>query len=162
MEKNGKKLSTKNTKHNNVRYFFIKERAETRDVVIEHCRTEEMLGDHFKNPLQGVLFRKFRADIMNIPDNLDIGEMGMDGKGFKKGITCKLHNESDTRFPQECVGDCGKTGRKNGAMECSNIGARKGAYDAVKLEKGEKSQAIRSYVDVNREYVQTPLWKIDS
>ena len=32
------------------------------------------------------------------------------------------------------VGDCGKTGRKNGAMECSNIGARKGTYDDVKLD----------------------------
>ena len=34
------------------------------------------------------------------------------------------------------AGDCGKTGRKNGAMECLNIGAGKGMYDAVKLEKG--------------------------
>ena len=55
------------------------------------------------------------------------------------------------------VGDCGKTGRGNGAMECSNIGARKGMYDAVKLEKGEKSRAVRSYADVTREDVQTPL-----
>ena len=55
------------------------------------------------------------------------------------------------------VGDCGKTGRKNGAMECSNIGARRGTYDTVKLEKGEKSRAVRSYADVTREDVQTPL-----
>ena len=48
------------------------------------------------------------------------------------------------------VGDCGRTGRKNGAMECSNIRACKGTYDAVKLEKGEKSRAVRSYADVTR------------
>ena len=42
-------------------------------------------------------------------------------------------------------------------MECSNIGARKGTYDAIKLDKEEKSQAVRSYADVTREYVQTPL-----
>ena len=42
-------------------------------------------------------------------------------------------------------------------MECLNIGARKGKYDAVKLEKGEKSRAVRSYDDVTREDVQTPL-----
>ena len=41
---------------------------------------EKMLGDHFTNPLQGALFRKFRAEIMNIPDDLDMGEMGMDGR----------------------------------------------------------------------------------
>ena len=42
-------------------------------------------------------------------------------------------------------------------MECSNIGARKGTYNAVKLEKGEKSWEVRSYDDVTRECVQTPL-----
>ena len=55
------------------------------------------------------------------------------------------------------VGDCGKAGRENGAMECSNIRARKGMYDAVKLEKGEKSRSVRSYDAVTREDVQRPL-----
>ena len=59
--KNWKKSSTKNTKHINVRYYFVKDRVETGDVVIEYCPTEEMLGDHFINPLQGTLFSKFRA-----------------------------------------------------------------------------------------------------
>ena len=85
LEKNGKKYSTKNTKHINVRYYFIKDWVETGDVVIEYCLTEKMLGGHFKNPLQGELFRKFRAEIMNIPDDLDMGEMGVDGKGLKMG-----------------------------------------------------------------------------
>ena len=100
-------------------------------MVIEHFLTEKMLGDHFTKPLQGALFSKFRAEIMNIPDDLDMGEMGMDRKGLNKGITCKLHNETDPRFPQECVGDCGKTGRENGAMECPNIRVRRGTYDTV-------------------------------
>ena len=86
MEKNGKKLSTKNTKHNNLRYFFIKDCLEPGEVVIKHFPTEEMLGDHFTNPLQGALFKKFRAEIMNIPDDLDMGEMGVDIKGLKRGI----------------------------------------------------------------------------
>ena len=55
------------------------------------------------------------------------------------------------------VGDCGKAGRENGATECSNIGESKGTYDAVKLEKGEKSPAVRSYSDDTREDLQTPL-----
>ena len=45
------------------------------------------------------------------------------------------------------------------AMECSNIMARKSTYDAVELEKGEKSRAVRIYADVTREDVQTPLGK---
>ena len=87
---------------------------------------------------------------MNIPDDLDMGELGMDGQGLKWGITCKLHNDTDSGCPQECVGGCGKAGRGNGAMECSNIGVRKGTYDAVKLDKEQWSRAVRSYSDVTR------------
>ena len=56
-----------------MRYYFINDRVETGDVLIEHCPREKMLGDHFTKPLQGVLFRKFRAEIMNISDDLDMG-----------------------------------------------------------------------------------------
>ena len=126
LEKNGKKYSTKNTKHINVRYYFIRDRVEIGDLVNKHCPTEKILGDNFTKPLQGALFSKSRAEIMNIPDDLDMGEIGLDRKGLKKGITCKLHNGTDHKFPQECVGDCGKTVRENGAMKCSNIETRKG------------------------------------
>ena len=44
-------------------------------------------------------------------------------------------------------------------MKCSNIGARKVNYDALKLEKGEKSRAVRSYADITKEDVQMPLGK---
>ena len=59
-------------------------------MVIEHCTTKKMLGGHFTKPLQGALFIKFRSEIMNIPNDLDMGEMGMDGKGLKGGsrINC--------------------------------------------------------------------------
>ena len=135
----------------------MKNWVETGDMVIKHCPTEKMLRDHCTNPLQGALFRTFRAEI--IPNDLDKGDMSMDGKRLERGITCKLHNNTDPRYPQECVGDCDKTRRKNGAIGCSNIGARKGKYDAVKLEKGETSRTVRSYADVTREDVQTPLGK---
>ena len=49
---------------------------------------------------------------MNIPDNLDMRETEMDRKGLIKGIKCKLHNETDPRFPQKCTGDFGKVGRE--------------------------------------------------
>ena len=73
LENNRKKSSTKNTKHINVRYYFIKDQVETRDVVIEHFPKEKILGGHFTNPLQGALFIKFRAEIMNIPGDLEMG-----------------------------------------------------------------------------------------
>ena len=109
-----------------------------------------MLGDHLTNLLQGTLFRKFNAEIMNKPDNLDMGEMGMDGTGLKGGITCKLYNKTDPGCPQECVCDCDKVGRINGANQCPDGGTHNVTYNAVILDKGERSWAVRSYADVTR------------
>ena len=71
-----------------------------------------MLGGNFTKPLQVTLFRKFRSEITNIPDDLDMGEMGMSRAGLKEGVVWKLHNETDHGFPQECVGYCDKVGRE--------------------------------------------------
>ena len=65
LEKNGKRSSTKRTKHIRVRFFFIANRHEAGDVRIEHCGTDEMVADFFTKPLQGAKFRKFRKMIMN-------------------------------------------------------------------------------------------------
>ena len=65
-------------------------------------------------------------------------------------IVDKMKSNPDA-FADASVADCGKAGRENGAMECSNIGSRKGTYDAVKLDKGEKSRDVRSYFDVTSE-----------
>ena len=105
LEKNGKKSSTKNTKHINVRYYFIKDRILSGELSVQHCPTKQMLADHFTKPLQGELFRKFRAELMNIPEDIDMSQMGWDGTGHPKGVTWKLHNETDPACPQECVGD---------------------------------------------------------
>ena len=48
-------------------------------------------------------------------------------------------------------------GRGNGAKECPNGGAHNDTYDAVILEKGERSRVVSSYADVTREDVKTPL-----
>ena len=52
------------------------------------------------------------------------------------------------------VGHCDKVGRKTGAKECPDGGTHNGAYDSVILDKGERSQAVRSCADVTREYVK--------
>ena len=44
-------------------------------------------------------------------------------------------------------------------MEFPDGGTHNSTYDAVILEKGERSRAIRSYADVTREDVKTPLGK---
>ena len=67
-------------------YYSIKDRVEYRNVLIKHCPTVEMLGGNFTKPLQVTLFRKFRSEIMNIPDDLDMGDMDMTRSGIKRGL----------------------------------------------------------------------------
>jgi hypothetical protein len=76
LEKNGKQSRSKRTKHIRVRYFFIKDLLTNGDLTIKHCPTADMLGDHFTKPLQGALFRKFRAEIQGIPVDTSDADLG--------------------------------------------------------------------------------------
>jgi hypothetical protein len=66
LETNGKGSSSKRTKHINVRYYFVKDRIASGEVVIEHCPATAMIADFFTKPLQGAMFIEFRNIIMNI------------------------------------------------------------------------------------------------
>jgi hypothetical protein len=66
LEKNGRQSSTKQTRHINIRYFFVKDQVASGEVRIEHCPTKEMVADYFTKPLQGALFYKLWDYIMNI------------------------------------------------------------------------------------------------
>ena len=70
LEKNGRASSLKRTRHMNIRFFFIKDRVESKEVCIEYCPTGKMLADFFTKPLQGKQFYKLRDQVMNIdPDS---------------------------------------------------------------------------------------------
>jgi hypothetical protein len=63
-EKNGRKSCGPNSRHIDIRYFFIKDRLDIEGIEVEYCPTEDMLADFFTKPLQGSLFRKLRAVVM--------------------------------------------------------------------------------------------------
>ena len=67
LEKNGMKSSSKRTRHINLRYFFVKDRAsgESPEIDIQYCPTDSMIGDFMTKPLQGQKFLEMRAVIMN-------------------------------------------------------------------------------------------------
>ena len=73
LEKNGKASSSKRTKHINIRYFFITDRIKNGELSIKWCPTNDMIGDFMTKPLQGILFRKFRDQIMGVTDTQDPG-----------------------------------------------------------------------------------------
>jgi hypothetical protein len=71
LAQNGKRSSTKRTRHINIRYFFITDCLKDDKLHVEYCPTKEMLADLFTKPLQGSAFRKFCNAVLNI-DSLDI------------------------------------------------------------------------------------------
>ena len=66
LEKNGKLSSGKQTKHINMRYFFVMGRQEKHNVSVQWCPTGDMTGDFWKRPNQGALFRRFSDQIMGV------------------------------------------------------------------------------------------------
>jgi hypothetical protein len=64
LETNGKKSSGKQTHALNIRYFFIADQVEKGNAQIEHCGTNNMVGDFFTKPLQGEKFLRFRDYIL--------------------------------------------------------------------------------------------------
>ena len=61
LQNNGRFSCGKGTRHVAIRYFFISDRIEMKDIRVVYYPTEEMIADYFTKPLQGALFRKFQA-----------------------------------------------------------------------------------------------------
>ena len=68
LETNGRKSAGKRSRALNIRYFFITDQVELGNVQIEHCPTDDMIGDFMTKPLQGEKFRKFRDLILGEQD----------------------------------------------------------------------------------------------
>ncbi len=72
LEKNGKASSSKRTKHIKVRYFYIKDKIDRGEIMVEHCPTNQMWTDINTKPKQGAALQNFRAQVMGIkPDYCD-------------------------------------------------------------------------------------------
>ena len=66
LEKNGQMSSTKQTKHMETQFFYIKDCITSSDIMVEYCPTGNMLGDFFSKPQQGTLFQQMQDRVMNI------------------------------------------------------------------------------------------------
>jgi hypothetical protein len=63
--KNGKSSSDW-TKYIKIRYFWLKDRVDSKDVLVEYIPTGDMLADSLTKPLQGDLFINLRRFLMNL------------------------------------------------------------------------------------------------
>lgn len=66
LENNGKRSSTKRTRHINIRYFFVSGEIKNGNVQVIYCPTKETVADYFTKGLQGHLFRTHRNAILGI------------------------------------------------------------------------------------------------
>jgi hypothetical protein len=83
-----------------VRYFFIKDRIASGKITVKHCPATDMLANHFTKPLQGTMFRAFRAEIQGIPVDMCDVDLGWDRP-------CAIDEQKrgeDSPSPHECVG----------------------------------------------------------
>ena len=64
MERNGRNSCTGNSRHINVRYFWIKDKIDQGEVKVEYLPTHLMVADFFTKPLVGALFHKLREYVM--------------------------------------------------------------------------------------------------
>ena len=92
LERNGKESSGKQTRHMEIRYFFVTDAVKRGMADIEYCPTEHMHGDFFTKPLQGQLFRTHRAMILGLSSVKDI-----------KAMTTKANEDVQDKDPQERV-----------------------------------------------------------
>ena len=59
--------ASSNTKHMDIRYFYVANRIERGEAKLVHTGTADMVADFFTKPLHGAMFEKMRALVMNIP-----------------------------------------------------------------------------------------------
>ncbi len=64
LERNVRASSGKRTRHVNIRYFFISDQVNMKEVTIDWCPTKQMVADFMTKPLQGRQFRNLRDYIM--------------------------------------------------------------------------------------------------
>ena len=69
LEENGKASSSKRTRHMKIRYFFVKDQIDSKEIRVEYCPTKRMLGDFFTKPTQGRLFQWQRDQIMGLDED---------------------------------------------------------------------------------------------
>ena len=87
LEKNGRNSCTGNSRHVDIRYFFVKDRVDSGNIKILYCPTEEMLADFFTKCLQGSLFRKFRDIVMGYTSIDDFKNKSLDKSTNKQGFS---------------------------------------------------------------------------
>jgi hypothetical protein len=69
LEKNGRVLSSRHTKHIQARYCLIQDYYDAGKINVKFCPTDKMWADVLTKPLQRQKFRDMRAFLQNCPQD---------------------------------------------------------------------------------------------
>ncbi len=58
--------ASERTRHVAIRFFFIKDRVDSKEIKMEYCPTSDMVADILTKPLQGAQFYKLRDKLLNV------------------------------------------------------------------------------------------------
>jgi len=59
------KSNSERTRHIAIRFYFVKDRVESKEIALQYLPTGDMLADILTKPLQGCAFRKLRKSLLN-------------------------------------------------------------------------------------------------
>ena len=99
LETNGKMSSSGRTKHIKAKFFFVADKVEQGEVVIEHKNTKLMWIDVNTKPKQGTPYKLDRSEIMNCPVDLPDETV----PGTTRPVSALRPKKTKPRL-QECVG----------------------------------------------------------
>jgi hypothetical protein len=71
LQKNGRTLFSKQTKHIKAKYFLIKDYYDAGEIDVKICPMDVVWADVLTKPLQGQKFRDMRAFLQNCPRDYD-------------------------------------------------------------------------------------------
>jgi hypothetical protein len=158
LEKNGRVLSSKRTKHIKVKYFLIKDYYDAGEIDVKFCPTDGMWTDVLTKPLQGQKFRDMHAFLQNCPRDYD-----------DDTEQNKLMNPQDVASSRECVGECAKNVRgkggqrrardektRQGPTPCHANTLLEGIQQQNHMTKphGQKTQKIREDANLAKRYAR--------
>ena len=102
LETNGKFSSLRKTKHIKEKIFFIKDKVDIKEVKIVDCPAGVMWADVLTKPLQGIEFRKMRAQLINCA--MEYKEEEESTMKKHKTLIEQTSQQDVIQTVQECVG----------------------------------------------------------
>ena len=141
LEKNGRTSAGPKSRHIDIRYFWLKDRVKSEDIAIRHCPTLQMLADFFTKPLQGYLFRRFKAVVLGHQhvgtlrdtiaepleervEDMRPGSSDSPAQGYGTGTDTRTNDSSTNKEERQTYADVAKkhaitTGRNKIVLESS-------------------------------------------